>query len=248
MPFRRKPKRLFYSAVMLIAASGVIAAGTMYVLFMSEHWVRHSYQVQLLTARVGTELSRAGRARVSFVDTGDPKYLEEFRATRWELKRELAQLRGLVMDNPEQLARCTQVEANVEMRMRILQEAIALKDSGGSSPQAQAKLTSEIVGLASETALITDQIEETESRLLEKRRDVTSTAFGAILVLIFGILALAVSLLRQHYKLLAAELRERQAAEQNAQMLSTALMKAQDEERRRFSRELHDGLGQTLAA
>jgi signal transduction histidine kinase len=49
-----------------------------------------------------------------------------------------------------------------------------------------------------------------------------------------------------YYRILSAELNERKVAEENAQSLSTALMRVQDEERRKFSRELHDSLGQIL--
>jgi signal transduction histidine kinase len=51
-----------------------------------------------------------------------------------------------------------------------------------------------------------------------------------------------------HYYLLHVEFRERTEAENQLRKLSIQLMRVQDEERRRFARELHDGVGQTLAA
>ena len=51
-----------------------------------------------------------------------------------------------------------------------------------------------------------------------------------------------------HYYLLNREFRERKEAENQLRHLSVQLMRVQDEEHRRFARELHDGVGQTLAA
>jgi signal transduction histidine kinase len=51
-----------------------------------------------------------------------------------------------------------------------------------------------------------------------------------------------------HYRLVDRELEERKAAESHLRELSVRLMKVQDEESRRFARELHDGLGQGLVA
>jgi len=247
MSFRSKPRRLFVSAVILIAASGVFAALTMYALFASERWVRHSHKVQLTIARTISDLSKSGRARMAYVDSADPTALADFNAVHWDIRRDLDQLRALVMDSPDQLARATQLESVVAGRMKAMQDSIALVQSGASTRDAQAKITTQVVGFASESAGIADRMQEAESVVLETRRDLTATVFIAILVILFAILVLAVFLLRKHYHLLETELRERQAAERNAERLSGALMRAQDEERRRFSRELHDGLGQTLA-
>jgi signal transduction histidine kinase len=65
---------------------------------------------------------------------------------------------------------------------------------------------------------------------------------------------MALELLAVHYRLLTAELKAREAAEQSARdseeslrRLTGRLLQLQDAERRKFSRELHDSLGQYLA-
>jgi signal transduction histidine kinase len=49
-----------------------------------------------------------------------------------------------------------------------------------------------------------------------------------------------------HYRMLNAELNAREQAEASMRSLSVRLLELQDQERRRFSRELHDSLGQYL--
>jgi len=109
------------------------------------------------------------------------------------------------------------------------------------------KLTSEVVALAFETGAIAAEMQEQEAELLKRRRTITSTLFVGILVVLFAAFCVAIYLFAVYYRLLEGELRERQAAEQNAQALSGALLRVQDEERRKFSLELHDSLGQVLA-
>jgi signal transduction histidine kinase len=58
----------------------------------------------------------------------------------------------------------------------------------------------------------------------------------------------AVAFLWIHYRLLLEELGAREKAEASAHRLSARVLRLQDEERRRLSRELHDGLGQNLVA
>ena len=56
----------------------------------------------------------------------------------------------------------------------------------------------------------------------------------------------ALALFFFHYRLLNAELNAREQAEASLRALSVRLLELQDQERRKFSRELHDSLGQYL--
>ena len=69
-----------------------------------------------------------------------------------------------------------------------------------------------------------------------------------MLVILLLVFSLSILLLFMYYQRLKRELKERSNAEANAQRLSVLVMTMQDEERRKFSRELHDSLGQNLTA
>jgi len=71
--------------------------------------------------------------------------------------------------------------------------------------------------------------------------------FLAICLILAATFLISIYLFKEYYGVLNAELKQRTKAEENAQRLTVELLRAQDEERRRISRELHDGLGQTLA-
>jgi two-component system NarL family sensor kinase len=83
--------------------------------------------------------------------------------------------------------------------------------------------------------------------LLAKRTQLTTRLFRLIVTVLLFTFVLAVFLIWEHYRRLAGELQQRTIAEQRAQGLSYQVLHAQDEERRRISRELHDGLGQNLS-
>ncbi|HYA97503.1 MAG TPA: CHASE3 domain-containing protein [Methylomirabilota bacterium] len=247
MDFRSEPRRLFATAITLVAAGALLAGLTMYILFSSERSVRHTYQVKLAIGRIETDLAAAGRFRTAFLDSGESKFLSDYSAVRGNLREESAQLRRLTADDSVQQDLCKLLEKNIEARFAVLDDSITMRQAGQLTPELQAKLTSRIVAVAFETSSITSRMQQVEDPLLEERRAITLRLFVAILFLLFAILAVAVVLLRKQHQLLAAELVERRSAEQNAQLLSITLMRAQDEERRRFSRELHDSLGQILA-
>jgi two-component system, NarL family, sensor kinase len=86
-----------------------------------------------------------------------------------------------------------------------------------------------------------------ERKLLAERREVSSNLFVIALGILLAMLALAILLFWIHYRLLESELTERERTEDNARRLSGRILQLQDEERRKFSRELHDSLGQLLA-
>jgi signal transduction histidine kinase len=244
MPLKVVPQRIFFFAIALIVGGAALSGFTMYKLFTSERWVRHTYLVRLEMSQIEAYLSRAGRIRLSYLNTADRRYQKDFEDTRKLLEEKLVAIHTLTNDNPEQLANCEQLDKAVNSRLDILQ--LSIQQGGAMVSNEQLALTEALMNSAYNTSAVIERMDQIEEDLLQRRRAITSSIFVIILVILVAILIASIFLFRMYYRLLAAQLRERQLAETNARALSTELMHVQDEERRKLSVELHDGIGQII--
>jgi two-component system, NarL family, sensor kinase len=101
---------------------------------------------------------------------------------------------------------------------------------------------------------IMQQMRENEQRLLDSREKNSHRLLIVTVVTLVVAFVLALELFAVNYRLLSAELAAREQAEQTVReseeslrRLTGRLLQLQDAERRKFSRELHDSLGQYLA-
>ena len=89
-------------------------------------------------------------------------------------------------------------------------------------------------------------MQNSEQQLLEARTGQSERLFRITAYILCGAFIVALALFFFHYRLLDAELKAREQAEASLRTLSVRLLELQDQERRKFSRELHDSLGQYL--
>jgi signal transduction histidine kinase len=127
-------------------------------------------------------------------------------------------------------------------------ESVKLKQQGQNDPAKQLQLTSNVARAARETAVLSQKMRQNEDRLLERRNHNSRFLYTASLWILMASFASSAFMLWIHYRLLNRELRERRAAENHSRQLSGDLMRVQDDERKRFARDLHDGLGQNMVA
>jgi signal transduction histidine kinase len=92
------------------------------------------------------------------------------------------------------------------------------------------------------------QMEQEEQGLMGERVRRSTILFMAFLCILGAAFVISVGFFWINYRLLLKELSAREQAEASAHRLSARVLRLQDEERRRLSRELHDGLGQNLVA
>jgi signal transduction histidine kinase len=245
---RTKTRILFGSALLLFCLSGAGAVVAISRMREAEKWVTHTRDVQVALARVNTLIARAGRTRTAYVDSGDPNLLREHQNTVAQIPQALATVRALTLDNPAQQASCDELQKLSDQRVQLMAESIALKQSGQSTLEAQTAVTQSTVALATRIDSILQGMGDHEQQLLEQRierrrnREFFAAMFLGSAFLIAGVLFVV------DFRFLNQELAARLNAQKSLQLLSARVLTIRDEERRRFSRELHDSMGQHLAS
>ena len=251
---RKNAQVAFASAVILLFLSGLAAYATISRLLKSEKWVIHTLEVKSALGEIDSAYVRAGRARNGYVISGNDDFLKEFKAAVLEIPGKLQHLRDLTHDNSEQQRLCSRLEDVINRRVTLLQESVQLKELAPENAQSQADFDRQGIPLSSDMTSITQRMRAEEQHLLEIRGRNTDQLFILTVVVLAVSFILALELLAVHYRLLTAELKAREDAEESARdseeslrRLTGRLLQLQDAERRKFSRELHDSLGQYLA-
>jgi CHASE3 domain sensor protein len=252
---RKKAQVAFASAVILLFLSALATYLTIVRLLESEKWVVHSHEVQAALGAVDSASLNAGRARSGYIISGDPAFLNSFEAAAPATDRVLGHLRELTRDNPIQQELCIRLEELTARRVALLAESIALKKAAPQDQQGQDEISRRGLPIVADLSSTMQQMRDEEQRLLLVRTTTSRHWFVLAIVVLVVTFILALIMFSIHYQLLTAELNARQQAERTVtesekslRNLTGRLLQLQDEERRRFSRELHDSLGQYLAA
>ena len=266
----------FVIAIGLLLACALLVYGTLVNFTESERLVVHSLQVQGLLGETESAIASAARDRLTYVFNGDDSALSQYQQAVARIAPALAELRRTTMDDPVQQANCDRLEGLANERLRLWEKSVALKKSGLPAPPGQLDMTPQGVAFADEIISVTQAMRAEESRLLQGRKVSAILQFLFVRVILVVSFIAAIWLLFWHYRLLRDELHARQQAEQAAeeaaktameaerkahtseyaaleshqaaQRLSARLLQLRDDERRKFSRELHDSIGQGLAA
>ena|SRR6266496_2538765 len=273
---RLTARMAFAIAIGLLLVCALIVYNTLKNFFYSEELVYHTQHVLELVGRTESDIAAAARNRLTYVFDGGDYALEEYRQGVARIPGVLQELRRETGDSPAQQQNCDRLDKLVSDRVQIWEKSVDLKKSGAPSPASQSELTRQSVVFADEIVSITGAMRAQESALLQSRIVVARSHFLFVIVFLIVAFSTAVLLLFWHYRLIRDELHARENAEQAAsraalsaieaerkareseisavssreaaQRLSARLLQLQDDERRKFSRELHDSIGQHLAA
>jgi signal transduction histidine kinase len=214
----------------------------------SQDWVQHTRDIQRGLDRYSSTAARAGRLRAEYVDSGDVSLLPLQAAAVGDLRNTVSLIQRLTSDNMSQQASLTKLLEHTNHRIALMDQAMDLKRSGKSTLQSQAAISRQIVAVANETDSLLQAMDDVEQRLLVERQQREAGSVDVIAATLLSSLFLALVLFLIHHQLLTAQVRERLRAETAQRNLSARLLTIQDQERRRFARELHDSVGQQLAA
>jgi signal transduction histidine kinase len=233
-------------ALLLLCSSGIAAGFVIDRLYRAEALVHHTYDVEVAIGDSESSLTTVGRSRVAYINAPSPETLQGFEDAVKEVSVAIGKLRQLTADNAAQQAMCDRLEAVADQRVGISRESVKLIQQNQSTPEKQLQVNADVAKTAYDTAAITQQMRRNEDALLQQRSQLSKLLFDITLGILAVSFLLSALMFRFHYRLLNRELLERRGAENHLRKLSLQLIRAQDEERRRFARELHDGLGQTL--
>jgi signal transduction histidine kinase len=251
---RKNAQVAFMSAVAVLLLSAIAAYFTIARLRDSARWIVHTYEVDAALGDLDSSLAALARARTGYVINGTPSLLEEFNTNVPLARQKLRDVRSLTSDNARQQEQCTRLEDLTEHRLEIFRQSIALKKSSPTDDTGQMALTGEGLALTLQHTSVVRDMRSEEQRLLSLRAGVSNRLYDLTVVILAVTFTLALLLFFIHYRLLTSELKARALAEgvardgeQSLRSLTSRLLHMQDEERRKFSRELHDSLGQYLA-
>jgi CHASE3 domain sensor protein len=237
---------LFGAAVFLLLLSALAAYDAVTRFRASQMWVSHSRDIQSALGELNNACARAGRARTRYVDTGDDNFLQDYLALAADIPARLNQLRQSIDDNREQQYNWKQLQGVTNRRLALLNRSVELKRASSPDIPEQARLRQEIIDVSAKSDSLFEKMQSAEQELLDARRLHSERLFQVTGYILCGAFILALALFFFHYRLLNVELVAREQAEESLRSLSVRLLELQDQERRKFSRELHDSLGQYL--
>ena len=211
---RQRAQVAFGSAVILLLLGGVATYVTIARLLIAQRRVSHTHEVQVALADINLVLGKARRAQIEYVDSGDPNFLQAFEFAASQVPGVLQNVRQLTADNPTQRDNCERLERLVRSRMSLLANSVELRKRGEFDLQEQPHLTHEIVALSAETDSLLQAMENVEQGLLDLRTNKSVQLFRITVVILSVAFALTLALFLIHYRLLHAELKGRQQADE----------------------------------
>jgi signal transduction histidine kinase len=248
-----KPRSAFAAGSALLVLSAVAAGITIVELQASLKRVEHAHDVEVTLADLESTLSTAGRAQTGYLTSNDRRFLEQYEMLAAEIQPKLNQIRSLVQDVPDHQSWYAQLVLLADRRLSLMRASVEDREKNQDDAGLQLELTRQRVIVADDMNSLFQQMESREKQSSNRRLDISNLLFIMMLSIFAATFAISVGLLYLNYRFLQSELLERRRAEKLAlksqeslRLLSTRLLHVQDEERRKFSREVHDSLGQYL--
>ena len=179
----------------------------------SQAWVQHTRDVQLALHQFSATVTRAGRLRTQYVDSGDPALLQRQAGTVVEVRNSLASIQHLTADNIAHQANFKELVDLTEQRIALMDQAIELKREGKSTLETQAPVVRQITAIADQTDDLLQAMNEQEQGLLQERQQRESSSFTVTAGVLATSLFFALVLFLIHHQLLTDQVRERVRAE-----------------------------------
>ncbi|HEY1271582.1 MAG TPA: CHASE3 domain-containing protein, partial [Terriglobales bacterium] len=158
---RVRARRVFSLAILLLCLCAAATSASFLYFRAGEHWVTHSQAVRAAVGDLESSLSNAGRARTTYLISGDGGELQEYHRLTLQISEQMRHLRDLTRDNRSQVERCNQWESVIQERLASWESTFAVKEKGGTVDLA--RLIPPNMELAAKSSAAADSIREKET-------------------------------------------------------------------------------------
>src|SRR5215472_12202781 len=241
--------------LILLGATGAVGYVTVTRVRDSRDLVLHTYQVRGLLKDLRAAIGESHANFDLYQLSRNPNEATQLEQQAVEQARILDELLRLTKDNPRQQERLAALRPILEEDFAQLRACVA--GAKCIDPETSNRLDS-LGQIAARRGTMNAMLRETEvieDNLLAMRLKNWDRLFIRMVAISVGSFSLALVLLVYNLRLLLDEIKKGKKQEQiekkNAEsyrMLSARILELQDVERRRIARELHDSVGQYLAA
>ncbi|HUL35688.1 MAG TPA: ATP-binding protein [Candidatus Eisenbacteria bacterium] len=239
----------------LLGVTGVIGFVTVRRVNSSRDLVLHTYQVRGLLKDLRADIGESHANFDLYQLSRNPDEAEQLEQQVQQQTRVVDKLWELTRDNPTQQERLAAILTLLKKDFTQLRACVSgahcIEPGPGKKPDSLAEISARRGTMYAELR----EMENMEDNLLALRLRIWDRLFIRLVATSVGCFALALVLLIYNLRLLLDEIEQRKKQElvekKNAEsyrMLSARILELQDVERRRIARELHDSVGQYLAA
>jgi signal transduction histidine kinase len=242
-------------AMLLLGATGALGIITVERMQSGRELVLHTYRVRGLLKDLRTDIAESHAGFDLYLLSRNPNEAQDLQEQASDQMQAVLELRNLSQDNPQRQARLEDFRQLLQQDIDQLRECVAHPHCLGSSAPSK---NDEMGTISARRRTMSDMLrnmEDIEAQLLQTRLAMLDRLFVRLVIIWVGSFLLALILLGYNIKLLLKEIERRKELERiekkNAEsyrMLSGRILELQDVERRKIARELHDSVGQFLAA
>ena len=186
-------------------------------------WVIHTYEVQQELDLLAADLLKAETEQRGFILSRDDSYLAGYNSAQVHSREEVAELRGLTADNPNQQRSLDALEPLISRKFAVLGERIEIRKQSGLEAAADSVRQGAGRQLMDEIQAVITQMSAEEARLLTRRtKDLETSSRQTQKVILFGN-GLAILFLASAGWLIRNEFVRRRLAEDELRLLNLSL-------------------------
>ena len=174
-------------ALLMFLTIGIVSYITLVRLDESRTWVDHTNEVLVKIQEIDVHLVNAETGQRGFLITGAEKYLEPYNAAVETLRQDIATIRTLTRDNPNQQKRIDRLEPFVKSKLAELKETIDLRQNKGFEAALAVVMTDRgkriMVDIRS---VLAEMLDEEKSLLAKRQSRQTSDVVFARTIIVWG--------------------------------------------------------------